>query len=266
MTPDDSPNMMTAMIADEPEEERLPPPEPDEAPEAGPVDAHQAARLLEAILFASADALGDETLAARLPEGVDVAALVAALQADYAERGVNLVRVAGGWTFRTAPDLASLMRIERTTVRKLSRAAVETLAICAYHQPVTRAEIEEIRGVAISKGTLDTLFEAGWIRPVGRRRTPGRPVTWGTTDAFLSHFGLQSIADLPGIDELKAAGLLDTRPAAAIVGAPEPEAAAPGAADEEEDEAETGASEDAEELLRRPGTGVGPIAGTGPWR
>ncbi len=282
MTPDDSMNAMTAMIAEAPEDDRLVPPQvlpvpeaemapeaaaeaeageagdaaeqPEEALAAPAVDPAQCLRLLEAILFASADALGDETLAARLPEGADVAGLIATLQDAYAERGVNLVRVAGGWAFRTAPDLASLMRIERNVVRKLSRAAVETLAICAYHQPVTRAEIEEIRGVAISKGTLDTLFEAGWIRPVGRRRTPGKPVTWGTTDAFLSHFGLQSIADLPGLDELKATGLLDTRPAAAIVGESLPEA--PAAAEEEGEEpdgdAETGAADAAEELLDDP--------------
>ncbi len=269
MTPDDSPIVMTAMIADETEEERFSPPDPAEpaaaeepepaaaeAPEgpeeAAPVDARQCLRLLEAILFAAADALDDETLAARLPDGADVAGLLAALQADYAERGVNLVRVAGGWSFRTAPDLAGLMRIERNVVRKLSRAAVETLAICAYHQPVTRAEIEEIRGVAISKGTLDTLFEAGWIRPVGRRRTPGRPVTWGTTGAFLSHFGLQSVADLPGLDELKAAGLLDTRPAAAIVGETLPDTPAETAADEaadEDEEPETGAADAAEDSI-----------------
>jgi segregation and condensation protein B len=248
MTPDDALNAMTAMIADETEDERFPPP-PEERDEASPADQAQSLRLLEAILFASADALDETALAARLPEGADIAGLVSTLEAAYAECGVNLVRVAGGWTFRTAPDLASLLRIERNLVRKLSRAAVETLAICAYHQPVTRAEIEEIRGVALSRGTLDTLFEAGWIRPVGRRRTPGRPVTWGTTGGFLSHFGLQSVADLPGIDELKAAGLLDTRPAASIVGVALPEPAEP---EPEEPEAETGTAEAAEDSLLDP--------------
>jgi segregation and condensation protein B len=203
-------------------------------------------RLLEAILFAAADPIDEDALAMRLPEGSDVPALIAALQAHYAERGVNLTRVAGKWAFRTAPDLGNLLRIERSFVRKLSRAAVETLAIIAYHQPVTRAEIEEIRGVQISRGTLDTLFESGWIRPVGRRRTPGRPVTWGTTETFLAHFGLESVSDLPGIDELKAAGLLDARPAVAIVGAnrPKPGEGAEGAAPPED--LETGASEEAE--------------------
>ena len=203
-------------------------------------------RLLEAILFAAADPIDEDALAMRLPEGSDVPALIAALQAHYAERGVNLTRVAGKWAFRTAPDLGNLLRIERSFVRKLSRAAVETLAIIAYHPPVTRAEIEEIRGVQISRGTLDTLFESAWIRPVGRRRTPGRPVTWGTTETFLAHFGLESVSDLPGIDELKAAGLLDARPAVAIVGAnrPKPGEGAEGAPAPED--AETGASEEAE--------------------
>ncbi len=250
MTPDDALNAMTAMIADETRDEPFEPPE--EAPEpVPPVDEEQALRLLEAMLFASTEALDEAALAARLPERTDVAGLIAGLQGIYAERGVNLIRVAGGWTFRTAPDLASLLRIERTVVRKLSRAAVETLAICAYHQPLTRAEIEEIRGVAISKGTLDTLFEAGWIRPVGRRRTPGRPVTWGTTEAFLSHFGLQSVADLPGVDELKAAGLLDTRPAASIVGESLVEKAE-SEAENAADDTETGAADAAEERLDDP--------------
>ena len=173
-------------------------------------------RLLEAMLFASTEPVSEAALAARLPEGCDVAALVAALVEDYAGRGVRLVRVAGGWAFRTADDLAAHLRIERRVSRKLSRAAVETLAILAYHQPVTRGEVEEIRGVALSRGSLDVLLEAGWIRPLGRRRTPGRPTTWGTTSQFLEHFGLDSLADLPGIDELKAAGLLDTRPVTAI--------------------------------------------------
>ena len=139
-------------------------------------------------------------------------ALLRELAESYAGRGVNLVRLAGGWAFRTAPDLAPQLRIERPVARKLSRAAVETLAVIAYHQPVTRAEIEEIRGVALGKGTLDTLMEAGWVRPKGRRMTPGRPLLWVTTTGFLAHFGLDALGDLPAIDELRAAGLLDLTP------------------------------------------------------
>ena len=178
-------------------------------------------RLMEAILFAASEPVDEAALAERFAQDTDVAALIDELVAAYAERGVNLVRVAGGWCFRTAEDLAGHMRVERRVTRKPSRAAVETLAVIAYHQPVTRSEVEEIRGVAASRGTFDILLEAGWIRPVGRRRTPGRPVTWGTTDEFLVHFGLSGLADLPGVDELKATGLLDTRPASVIVGAGE---------------------------------------------
>ncbi len=170
-------------------------------------------RLLEAILFASSDPLSEAALGDRLPEEADIEALLGELRATYAERGVNLTNRGKGWAFRTAPDLGTLLRKERVVTRKLARASVETLAIIAYHQPVTRAEIEDIRGVGLSKGTLDGLFEAGWIRPKGRRRTPGRPVTWGTTDGFLDHFALHSLDDLPGTEELKAAGLLDKRPA-----------------------------------------------------
>ena len=170
-------------------------------------------RLLEAVLFASPDPLSEAALGERLPEAADVQALLGELRATYAERGVNLTNRGKGWAFRTAPDLGTLLRKERVVTRKLARASVETLAIIAYHQPVTRAEIEDIRGVGLGKGTLDGLFEAGWIRPKGRRRTPGRPVTWGTTDGFLDHFALQSLDDLPGTEELKAAGLLDKRPA-----------------------------------------------------
>lgn len=169
-------------------------------------------RLVEALLFAAAEPLTEADLAARLPEDVDLRALLAKLAALYDGRGVVLTAVAGGWSFRTAPDLATALRASAETPRKLSRAAVEALAIIAYHQPATRGDIEEIRGVALSKGTLDVLLEAGWIRPRGRRRTPGRPVMWGTTDSFLDHFGLARIDDLPGIEELKAAGLLDRRP------------------------------------------------------
>ena len=166
-------------------------------------------RLLEALLFASAEPIDQATLAKRMPEGVDVKAALAQLQAEYAPRGVNLVRVAGKWTFRTAGDLSWLMTRESTETRRLSRAAIEVLAIIAYHQPVTRAEIEEIRGVTTSAGTLDILMEAGWIRPRGRRRAPGKPLTYGTTDSFLAHFGLDSVKDLPGLADLKAQGLLD---------------------------------------------------------
>jgi len=172
-------------------------------------DDAQNLRLLEALIFASATTLDEAALAERLPEDVDLPALLSELAELYANRGVNLVKVAGGWTFRTAPDLKDRLKIEKQVSRKLSRAAVETLAIIAYHQPVTRAEIEAIRGVGLSKGTLDLLFEQGWIQPLGRRRAPGMPVTWGSTTFFLEHFGLAALEDLPGFDELKAAGLLD---------------------------------------------------------
>jgi segregation and condensation protein B len=176
------------------------------------VDA-QHLRLLEAILFAAAEPVPERMLANHLPDDADVGALLEHLRARYAGRGVNLVKAGQAWALRTAPDLARVLTRETEVARRLSRAAVETLAIIGYHQPVTRAEIEEIRGVSLSRGTLDMLFEQGWVRPKGRRRTPGRPVTWGTTDAFLDHFGLESLGDLPGIDELNAAGLLDPRPA-----------------------------------------------------
>jgi segregation and condensation protein B len=166
-------------------------------------------RLLEALLFAADEPLDEKVLTARLPAGADVAALLGQLQKDYQSRGVNLVRVAGKWILRTASDLAWLLTRESVVPRKLSRAAMETLAIVAYHQPVTRAEIEAIRGVTTSKGTLDVLLETGWVRLRGRRKAPGRPVTYGTTEAFLSHFGLEALADLPGLDELKGAGLLE---------------------------------------------------------
>jgi len=168
-------------------------------------------RLLEAMLFASAEPLDAATLAERLPEEMDVEAALEALQQEYATRGVNLVRIAGKWTFRTATDLSWLLSREAVETRKLSRAALETLAIIAYHQPVTRAEIEDIRGVSTSKGTLDVLLETGWIRPRGRRKAPGRPLTFGTTEAFLAHFGLESLSVLPGLEELKGAGLFDGR-------------------------------------------------------
>jgi segregation and condensation protein B len=171
-------------------------------------------RILEALLFAAGAPLDEKVLAARLPAGVDVRALLQQLQREYAPRGVNLVRIGGKWTLRTATDLAWLLTHESVVTRKLSRAAIETLAIVAYHQPVTRAEVEEIRGVSTSKGTLDVLLETGWIRLRGRRKAPGRPVTYGTSEAFLLHFGLDVLGDLPGLDELKGAGLVDaTMPA-----------------------------------------------------
>lgn len=166
-------------------------------------------RMVEAVLFASEIPLSVEEITERLPAGADVESHLAALTEEYETRGVTLVCVAGKYMFRTATDLSFLLRREVDEPRKLSRAAVETLAIIAYHQPVTRAEIEEIRGVSISKGTLDVLMEATWIRPMGRKRTPGRPVTYGTSEDFLVHFGLENIRDLPGLQELKAAGLLD---------------------------------------------------------
>src|SRR6267142_5029934 len=164
-------------------------------------DHAQHLRLLEALIFAGTQALDEQELADRLPNDADVKRLLADLAEMYAGRGVNLVQVAGGYAFRTAPDLSEKLKIERPVTRKLSRAAIETLAIIAYHQPVTRAEIEEVRGVALSQGTLDKLLEVGWIKPKGRRQTPGRPVTWVTTDAFLAHFGLENLETLPGVEE-----------------------------------------------------------------
>lgn len=169
----------------------------------------EAARAVEAILFAAAEPLTVADIAAHAGEGVDVPAALTAVHDDYAGRGINLVERGGRWHFETAGDLAHLLRRSREEPRKLSRAAIETLAIVAYHEPVSRAEIEAIRGVQISKGTLDNLMEAGWVRPAGRREVPGRPLTYATTTEFLAHFGLESRRDLPGIDDLKAAGLLD---------------------------------------------------------
>ena len=180
-------------------------------PEQAKAPRAEELRLLEAMLFASAEPLDEKSLAARLPQHVDVHAALLDLQQEYEARGVNLVRIGGKWTFRTASDLAWLLCKESVETRKLSRAAIETLAIIAYHQPVTRAEIEDIRGVTTSKGSVDVLLEAGWIRPRGRRKSPGRPVTYGTTEAFLSHFGLDAVSDLPGLDELRGSGLLDGR-------------------------------------------------------
>ena len=181
----------------------------DETEQTEQTERAEELRILEALLFAAEEPLDEKTLAARLPAGVDVPALLNQLQHEYASRGVNLVRVAGKWALRTAGDLAWLLTRESVVTRKLSRAAIETLSIVAYHQPVTRAEIEDIRGVTTSKGTLDVLLETGWVRLRGRRKAPGRPVTYGTTEAFLLHFGLDALADLPGLDELKGAGLIE---------------------------------------------------------
>ncbi len=172
-------------------------------------DHREKLRILEALLFAAAEPLDEAKLKSHLAEIEDIAGLLEELRAFYAGRGVNLVHVAGKWAFRTAEDLAYLLERYAVQERRLSKAALETLAIIAYHQPVTRAEIEEIRGVTTSVGTLDILLETGWVRLRGRRRAPGRPVTYGTTEAFLNHFGLESIKDLPGLTELRASGLLD---------------------------------------------------------
>jgi len=198
------PDLREPAADDEPVVETSAPPAMDHA---------QMLRLLEAILFAAAEPLTLEAIAERMPKAADVKSLLVDVEALYADRGVNVVHVAGKVTLRTAPDLVDALKIERTVRRKLSRAAVETLAIIGYHQPVTRAEIEEIRGVELSKGTLDLLMEAGWIQPRGHRETPGRPALWITTEQFLLHFGLDKLDDLPGVEDLRAAGLLDARPA-----------------------------------------------------
>lgn len=198
-------------------------------------------RMVEALLFAAAEPLDERTLVDRLPDGVYVPTVLERLVKDYEGRGVQLMHTANKWTFRTSPDLSYLMEKERVEQRRLSRAAVETLAIIAYHQPVTRAEIEAIRGVSVSKGTIDVLMEIEWVRMRGRRRVPGRPVLYGTTEGFLEHFGLENIKDLPGMDELKAAGLLDARlPPGFIVPTPDD---SPDEVDEEDED------EDSEELF-----------------
>lgn len=171
----------------------------------------EAMRMAEAIVFASAAPVSEKQLSERLPDGSDVAGIMRRLQEIYAPRGVNLLRIGEGWAFRTAGDLGFLMSRDTVQQKKMSRAALEVLAIIAYHQPATRAEIEEIRGVETSRGTLDTLLETGWVRMRGRRKSPGRPVTYGTTEAFLDHFSLEELRDLPGLDELKGAGLLSGR-------------------------------------------------------
>ncbi|MGB8812096.1 MAG: SMC-Scp complex subunit ScpB [Paracoccaceae bacterium] len=199
--------------------------------EAPPLSEQE--RMVEAILFASAEPITVADLAARMPHGCDPAEALAYLRRRYTGRGVQLLRVGEAYAFRTAPDLGHLMQKESTEVRKLSRAAIETLAIVAYHQPATRAEIEEIRGVAVSRGTIDQLIELEWIRFGRRRMTPGRPVTFVVTETFLDHFGLESARDLPGLKDLRAAGLLDNRPLPGAMQRPE----------DEDDEAVTGQSE-----------------------
>lgn len=206
----------------------------------------ESVQIVEALLFASAEPVDEASIAARLPDETDVRALLAELAGHYESRGVNLVCVAGRWTFRTASEIAPHLNLEREAERKLSRAGVETLAIIAYHQPVTRAEIEEIRGVAVNRGTLDVLLETSWIKPGRRRDTPGRPVTWLTTDDFLSHFGLESLNDLPGQKELAAAGLLDTRPAISVYAARATDSVLP------ESIEEAGAGDDLPEPLGAP--------------
>lgn len=190
-------------------------------------------RLLEAVLFATAEPLTVNTIRERIGEDKDAGGLLLELQKQYEKRGVNLVEMDGNWAFRTAPDLGDALTVTKEIQRKLSRAAMETLAIIAYHQPVTRAEIENIRGVSTNKGTLDVLMEAGWIKPGRRRETPGRPLTWVSTTAFLDQFGLESMMDLPGLDELKSSGLLDRRPAIETV----PETAEMFDDDEDEEDA-----------------------------
>lgn len=200
-------------------------------------------RMVEAILFAADKPLTVADIVAYLPEEADVGALLDELAASYAPRGVNLVERGGRWLFQTAPDLSHILSRERAEARKLSRAALETLAIIAYHEPATRAQIEEIRGVSISKGTIDVLMEAGWVRPAGRRESPGRPLQYATTPAFLVQFGLASRRDLPGIAELKAAGLLDPIDLS-MTGQPRPD----GEDDQPEFELDTESDEESEDL------------------
>mgnify|MGYP001190524129 CR=1 FL=1 len=198
-------NIVPASNEDEAEETRTP------VRVLGTLSIQEVKRMVEAIVFASAEPVSERLIADRLPDGADIDAALEALRSEDEMRGVNLVKVADSWAFRTASDLSFLMNRNAVQQRKLSRAALEMLAVIAYHQPVTRAEIEEIRGVETSKGTLDILLETGWVKMRGRRRTPGRPVTYGTSTEFLDHFGLEELRDLPGIEELKGAGLLSPR-------------------------------------------------------
>lgn len=212
----------------------------DDAPMVALEDPAEQKRLIEAMLFASPEPVTLRTIQARLPDTADCGKILMDLQEDYAARGVNLVRLEDAWAFRTAADIGPYLGMAKKQEKKLSRAALETLAIIAYHQPVTRAEIENIRGVATNKGTLDVLLEAGWIKPGRRRETPGRPVTWITSTVFLDEFGISELKDLPGLQELKASGLLDNRPAIETI---------PGAADlfANEDGKIEGAAEDADQ-------------------
>jgi segregation and condensation protein B len=214
-------------------------------------DHREKLRILEALLFAASEPLDEAKLASHFADGEDIPSLIEELRAFYASRGVNLVRVAGKWAFRTADDLAYLLERYATQERRLSKAALETLSIIAYHQPVTRAEIEDIRGVTTSAGTLDILLETGWVRLRGRRRAPGRPVTYGTTDTFLVHFGLEGIKDLPGLTELRASGLLDGNlppdfavPDPTDIAALMPDEVPLDAIEEEEEEADEGDTDD----------------------
>ncbi len=209
-------------------------PENDSLFEAPPMGEQE--RMVEAILFASADPVSVQDLIGRMPHGCDPAEAIAYLRKRYEGRGVNLVKIDNAWAIRTAPDLGFLMQKETVETRKLSRAAIETLAIIAYHQPVTRADIEEIRGVSVSRGTLDQLIELEWIRFGRRRMTPGRPVTFVVTATFLDHFGLESARDLPGLKDLRAAGLLENRPP-------------PGAADLLDDDDDADGNDDQTELF-----------------
>ena len=168
-------------------------------------------RVLEALLFAASEPLDAESMKARLPKGSNLNKLLSLLKAQYENRGVNLVKTGNKWSFKTAQDLSSMMKKEKVVQRKLSKAATETLSIIAYHQPVTRAEVEDIRGVHFSPGTLDVLMELNWVRPIGRKKVPGRPIIYGTTERFLEYFQLEQVSDLPGLEELKAAGLLESR-------------------------------------------------------
>ena len=168
-------------------------------------------RVLEALLFAASEPLDAESMKARLPKGSNLNKLLSLLKAQYENRGVNLVKTGNKWSFKTAQDLSSMMKKEKIVQRKLSKAATETLSIIAYHQPVTRAEVEDIRGVHFSPGTLDVLMELNWVRPIGRKKVPGRPIVYGTTERFLEYFQLEQVSDLPGLEELKAAGLLESR-------------------------------------------------------
>lgn len=219
-----------------------------EPEEQGPIialeDPAEQKRVIEALLFASPDPMPIKAIRQRLPESADVGGILIALKEEYATRGVHLVQLEDSWCFRTAPDLGASLAMTKKEEKKLSRAALETMSIIAYHQPVTRAEIENIRGVATSKGTLDVLMEAKWIKPGRRRETPGRPLTWLTTTTFLDDFGIENLSDLPGLSELKAAGLLDTRPAIdTIPGADLFTSANENAPQEEDDAADIGAED-----------------------